>query len=400
VTVKMDDTRKNRITSRRTLLQQTLVSGSVLISGIHNLRGLYPARSSDSDSFQGGTQLGVVEFSDEGTAPMGQVVGDELDGRLFTDLSKLTPEALTTPSNEFYIRTRASKLLETSKPWSIGVGGMIEKPVVLWARDLEKMARPMGLHVLECSGNSRSVHFGMLSLAEWEGVPLQDIFENPELKPARDSRVLISGFDRYVAESRSSIPGASWIFTTSQLRSCGAFLATKMNAQPLTKDHGAPVRLLVPGWYGCACIKWVNEITFVAEDAPATSQMREYAGRTAQVGVPQLGRDYRPATIDFAAMPIRIEKWLVDSQIKYRVVGIQWGETSPHEGLGIRFNPGVDFVPVEDFQNSSGDSWNFWSHAWTPQKPGRYLIRLRRKGVNSAASRLDSGYYDRSVEIK
>ena len=341
-----------------------------------------------------------MEFSDEGGAPMGEAMGDELDGRLFTDLSKLKSESFITPTNEFYIRTRASKLLENSKAWSIQVGGLIAKPINLSARKLEKMARLMGLHLMECAGNSRSAHFGMLSLADWEGVPLQDIFQNAEFKSSQDTRVLISGFDRYATESRSSVPGASWIFTADQLQSSRAFLATKMNAQPLTKDHGAPVRLLVPGWYGCACIKWVNEIRFVAQDAPATSQMREYAGRTAQVGVPQLAKQYRPATINFAAMPVRIEKWSVNSQIKYRVVGIQWGETRPVEGLEIRFNSEGEFVPVEDFQISSGDLWNFWSHAWTPQKAGRYLIRLRRKGASSVASRLDSGYYERSVEIK
>ena len=65
-----------------------------------------------------------------------------------------------------------------------------------------------------------------------------------------------------------------------------------MNGKPLTKDHGAPIRLIVPGWYGCACIKWVNEITLVDDGAEATSQMQEFAGSTQEVGVPKLVRDY------------------------------------------------------------------------------------------------------------
>ncbi len=383
-------------TPRRTFLKQSLISGSLLISGLHKLP--WPQTAPDSDALRGGSRVGIVPFAGEGKVPMGQLLGAELDGRLFTDLSLLTPENPVTPTNDFYIRTRASKLLDSTKPWSIQLAGLIEKPITLRAVDVEKMAKPMGLHLMECAGNSRSAHFGMLSVADWHGVSVQEILQGA--KPTSSSaRVLISGFDQYSSESRSSVPGASWIFTSEQLKTSGAFLATKMNGQPLTPDHGAPVRLLVPGWYGCACIKWVNEISFVPDDAPATSQMQEYANRTMQTGVPVLAKDYRPALIDLAAMPIRIEKWFVHGKIKFCVAGIQWGGSIPIEGLEIRLNPEENFVPVEDFQPSANDQWRFWSHVWTPQASGKYFVRLRPQGPNVIAPRLNSGYYERIIQI-
>jgi DMSO/TMAO reductase YedYZ molybdopterin-dependent catalytic subunit len=384
------------IRTRRALLKESFISGSLLISGFHKLS--WPHGAPDSDSLQGGVQTGVVDFAGEDEEPMDEAMGTELDGRLFTNLSLLTPENAVTPTSNFYIRTRASRLLETAKPWSIQLAGLVEKPVILWTENLRKTARPMGLHLMECAGNYLGAHFGMLSVADWDGIPLQEILEIG--KPALQAgRILISGFDHYAAESLSSVPGASWIFTFDQLKTTGAFLAFKMNGQALTLDHGAPVRLVVPGWYGCACIKWVNEIAFVSDDVPATSQMREYASRTMQSGMPKLAKDYRPAAIDFAAMPIRIEKWLVNGKVKFRVVGIQWGGSRPIEGLEIQFNPEEDYVPVEDFRISAHGTWNFWTHVWTPQKPGRYMIRLRLKDSNVVAKRLSSGYYLRSVEI-
>jgi DMSO/TMAO reductase YedYZ molybdopterin-dependent catalytic subunit len=381
---------------RRSFLKQSLISSSFLISGLHKLP--WSQSAPNSDALRGGTKVGLVPFADEGEVPLGQPLGAELDGRLFTDLSLLTPENPVTPTSDFYIRTRASKLLDTTKPWSIQLGGLIEKPITLRSFDLEKMSQPMGLHLMECAGNSRSAHFGMLSVADWQGVPVQEILQNA--KPASTAApIRISGFDQYAAESSSSIPGASWIFTPDQLKSPGAFLATNMNGQPLTLDHGAPVRLLVPGWYGCACIKWVNEISFVPDESIATSQMREYASRTMQTGVPVLAKDYRPALIDLAAMPIRIEKWFVHGKIRFRVAGIQWGGTSPIEDLEIRFNPEESYEPVEDFQPSAHDLWHFWSHVWTPQASGKYFIHLRTKRPNVVAKRLDSGYYERIVEI-
>jgi len=157
--------------------------------------------------------------------------------------------------------------------------------------------------------------------------------------------------------------------------------------------------LVVPGWYGCASIKWVNEIAGVEEHVDATSQMQEYAARTLQKGVPQLARDYQPATIDQAAMPIRIEKWFVQERIKYRVVGILWGGARPVNVLEIRFNPEEEYVPVDHFQQTTNDPWSFWTHAWLPQRTGTYLIRLRVRDAGVTARRLHVGDYVRSVAI-
>jgi hypothetical protein len=182
------------------------------------------------------------------------------------------------------------------------------------------------------------------------------------------------------------------------LRAAGAFLATEINGTALTKDHGAPVRLVVPGWYGCACIKWVNEITFTGDHEQATSQMQEYAARTMQKGVPRLAREFQPAVVEQAAMPIRIEKWYVDSKILYRVVGIVWGGSVPIRRLQIRFNPDEDFVDVPEFVQERNDPWSFWSYVWKPKQPGTYLIRLAIAEPKVPTQRLDAGYYMRSVE--
>ena len=342
--------------------------------------------------------VGVVEFSGEARVPLGEAFGTELDGRLYTDLSKLTAENSIVPVEQFYIRTRASKLLDNTKPWELQLGGLSDNSFAIQMPDLKKMSAPMGLHLMECAGNVRSAHYGMISVASWNGVALADIIERAKSK-SDAKRVLISGFDTYIAKSASSIPGASWVFTAEELKKAGAFLATEMNGSPLTSDHGAPVRLVVPGWYGCTCIKWVNEINFVDDAAAATSHMQEYAARTMQNGVPQLAREYRPATIEQAAMPIRIEKWVVAGKIRYRIVGIAWGGSVPVKKLQIRFNPEEEYVAVDNFQQTGNDPWRFWTHDWTPKQPGTYMIRLHISDPGVTARRLEAGYYMRTVEI-
>jgi len=98
-------------------------------------------------------------------------------------------------------------------------------------------------------------------------------------------------------------------------------------------------------------------------------------------------------------MPIRVEKWLVKGKLKYRVVGILWGGIVPVNVLEIRFNPEEDYVRVHDFNHANNDPWTLWTHAWSPQAPGTYTIRLRVKEPSVPTRRLDTGYYARSLEI-
>jgi DMSO/TMAO reductase YedYZ molybdopterin-dependent catalytic subunit len=355
-----------------------------------------PTKSDCQDPFASGEQLGVAEFVGESERPLEQAFNSGLDGRLYTDLSKLGSTNLVTPSDAFYVRTRYPDLLVPKDPWRISVLGLPDSPVDLFLDELLPMAVDQGQLVMECSGNTRSSSFGLLSSAEWTGIRLLDAIKGFE-HPADATRLLVSGFDEYSQPSERSTPGASWIFSFGELERTGAFLATRMNGAPLPPDHGAPVRLVVPGWYGCTCIKWVNELRFVGDDEPATSQMREFASRTQQSGTPELARDYLPAEVDLAAMPIRVEKWRVSGAIRYRVVGVQWGGAARTKQLEIRFGNGPwQSICMTDV---SAAPWALWEHPWRPTATGNYAITLRTTDPSIRTRRLDAGYYLREVSI-
>ncbi len=263
--------------TRRDFLRSSFVAGGALLVGFDRISTL--AAQIQADAFEGGKHLGNLDFAGESRAPLDTLFGSELDARLYSDLSILTPENPVPPTERFYVRTCASHLLDSEKAWQIRLGGLVDKNVTLGMLDLTKGARPVGLHLMECSGNARATRYGMISVADWSGTLMSDLLELCKSKP-RATRVVVSGFDSYSATSATSLPGADWVFTVEQLRASKAFLATEMNGQPLSKDHGAPVRLIMPGWYGCASIKWVNAITLVDEFFLATSQMQEFAART------------------------------------------------------------------------------------------------------------------------
>ncbi len=372
------------------------MSGGLWVAGLGEVPWLFSAPN--DKPFAGGKQVGTVEFIHEGRAQMDAPLGAELDGRLYTDLSELAGANQITPTERFYLRTRASKLLPEAKSWRVRIDGLVAATSSMPIENLRRDARTVGVHLMECAGNIGFARFGMISAAEWRGVPLAALLENIKAKKEA-THVLVSAFDEYEIKSATSVPGASWVFSREELGATGAFLATEMNGRALTLDHGAPVRLVVPGWYGCTCIKWVDTITLVDGSTEATSQMKEYAARTQQSGVPALAREYQPAMIEQAAMPIRVEKWLISGKIKYRVVGIAWGGSRPVKVLEIRFNPEEDYVRVDQFEQRRNDPWTLWSHAWSPSAPGTYSIRLAVREPAVRARRLDSGYYVRTVDI-
>jgi len=334
------------------------------------------------------------------TPPFGVLLGSGLDARLFTDLAQLSaalPASPVTPNDRFFVRTAVPSTLARTDPWSIRVGGLVHSPVDLGLAALEPLGGHGGRYLIECSGNSDQTNYGLMSVADWEGVPLGAVLDR--VRPARESyRVLVSGVDEQASRPITSVPGASWIFSRDDLQR--AVLAVRMNGSPLPRHHGFPVRLVVPGWYGCACIKWVDRIELVPDDAPATAQMREFAARTHQAAGAEIARDFTPAVIDTAAMPIRVEKWLMNGRLAYRITGIVWGGSKPTDALSIRFRSGLGWAKVDDCPlPASTLTWSPWAHTWRPESPGRYQIVLRVDDPSIRTRRLDIFFYVREIEI-
>lgn len=351
----------------------------------------------------GGRLTGVIPFGTPGasTTPLNRLLGDGLDARLFTDLSALAPDRLVTPNDRFFVRTATPASLPDVSSWTVEFGGLIEPAPPLTIPAIEGLGRASGRYLIECAGNADPDNYGLISVADWEGIPLRAVLER--LRPTTPShRVLVSGFDienTPQQTSRTSLPGASWIFTRDDLRE--ALLATRMNGAALPREHGAPVRLIVPGWYGCACIKWVNRIDLVADDVPPTTQMWEFANRTHQIGPPALARGYTPAVIDTAALPVRVEQWDVAGKTEYRVIGILWGGEKPTNALAIRFKTSAPWVPVEHCpMPQTTRSWTLWTHTWRPTDPGRYEIVLKVTDPAIRTRRLDLFYYVREIVIE
>ncbi len=385
--------------SRRALMQHTLASLTLPALGCGREIEAGDLVCDGPDPFEGGTFLDVVDFEDEPPPRFGSLRGAGWDARRRYDLARVDVDDRITPTDRFYVRTAEPDLVDIQEDgWTIAVGGQAVKPRSWTIASILDRAVDQGEVLLECSGNTESSNFGLMSSATWRGAPLAGLLDElVDVDPAA-TRVLVSGLDAHSRPSTHSDPGASWVFTLEEVAAYGGFLATHLNGERLPRDNGFPVRLVMPRWYGCTCIKWVDEIRLVGDDEPATAQMLEFASRTHQDGQPKLARDYRPAVMQLAAMPVRVERWLVDDRESYRILGIAWGgEEAAVEGLQAELN-GVREPVSRCAARDSADTWALWVHRYDP--PERGLVEISMHAAESVPQyRLDRGWYTRTFRV-
>lgn len=353
--------------------------------------------------------------------------------RQYTDFSELFPDgkldlpewdatALANSTRNYYIRTETPNLIDFKKLTHIKMDGLVEAPSSLAISEIVKQTGDIGVTMMECAGNDHYAQFRLMSAADWDGIWLEDL-----LKPDAAGRsflgscridpkathVLINGFDDSTESGWNgpfgvqSTAGASWIFSFDELIKQKAFLATKMNGETLTPDHGFPVRLMVPGYYGCASIKWIDRMTFLVPDerTPATSQMIEFADRTNQHGSPKLYKDHIPPELDLAAMPIKAEKWRgANGQDIYRLIGLVWGGmdiTAPELQINFKNRHGkvLQQGAIEMSRRDNLLSWQHWTYWWKPEHRGHHLIDLNALNPGIKTRRLDKLHYQRMLKV-
>src|SRR6266576_6386739 len=117
--------------TRRDFAKRGMVCAGALLAGFEQV--LWPPsvaglQNRSNDPFLSGRQLGVVDFMNPRPVEMDAAQGSELDGRLYTDLSKLSLQEAVIATAHFYVRTRVSRLLPGTKSWLVRVEGLVEKP--------------------------------------------------------------------------------------------------------------------------------------------------------------------------------------------------------------------------------------------------------------------------------
>lgn len=266
-----------------------------------------------------------------------------------------------TPNDEFYVTTYSSKVPDTNaSSFRLRIEGLVEKPYVLTFKEIEEMKDRTEFVTLQCIGNP--VGGDAIGNALWDGVTLRKIIEKAVPKPGIVKTVFYAN-DGY----SDSIPYRLSL-------SDDVFLAFRMNGKPLPRQHGFPIRAVVPGIYGMKNVKWLSKVELVNFDYKGYWEKKGWSDEAvmqikSQILMPMPGKE----------IPVG----------NYVIGGIAYAGRYGVSRVQISLDDGDTWKDANLKEPLSKWSWVLWQYDWKPAKAGRYTIKVR--GTDKSGKVQESG---------
>jgi DMSO/TMAO reductase YedYZ molybdopterin-dependent catalytic subunit len=280
-----------------------------------------------------------------------------------------------TPTSAFYVRSNHAMPELPAATHRISMEGAVDTPFTVGMEDLARGPLHAGTVTLECAGNGRTGlsplpegepwKAGALGTAVWKGVPLRELLMLA--RPRRDVvEVLVEGADGEGSKRFArSLP-------VSKALHPDTLLALEMNGEPLPRAHGAPVRLVVPGWYGMASVKWVSRIEALTRPFEGYYQRERYIYDRGDGGAPEpVTRMRVKSLITSPAEEARVPPGRVVVQ------GVAWSGERRVVQVEVAVDGGDTWRPATLLEPSRPSAWVRWAFTWEDAAPGRHTLRAR-----------------------
>lgn len=265
--------------------------------------------------------------------------------------------------------------------YKLRIEGLVEKPVELTVAEIKKRPRVEQIIGFECSGNSNTRGNPLIGNAKWAGASLASILKDAGLKAAAREVVFFAA-DAGTEELNHSNTGNTPVkveqhfarsLPVEDARQPDVILAYEMNGQPLPVAHGAPVRLLVPGWYGVANVKWLNRIHVQDTRFMNRFMARDYVTlQSEQVGNETVWNETSVNRIRLKSGIARITK----NGNTLKAVGFALTDGTPLKTVEVKVDDS-SWKPATLWKDNTPYSWKLFTYEWTGAQPGDHTIISR-----------------------
>src|SRR5438094_559113 len=283
-----------------------------------------------------------------------------------------------TPNDQLYSVSHYGTPEVDLGTWELEISGSVKKPKRLSLADIKTRKRKTVTATLECSGNSSNPGFmGAIGNIQWTGTPLAPLLK--ECHPFdRAIEAVFFGADEKVEKIRDQDYLQNFARSLSlhdALKRDDILLAYEMNGRPLEKGHGAPLRLIVPGWFGITWVKWLTRIELLDPRYMSKYMAREYVTvRGEEHDGKTVWRETSVGPMDVKSAVARVLRRRDGS---LRVTGAAWTDGTPLERVELKIDHG-NWAPAElDKTRRSKYSWTFWSYDWRNATPGEHTLVAR-----------------------
>jgi DMSO/TMAO reductase YedYZ molybdopterin-dependent catalytic subunit len=284
-----------------------------------------------------------------------------------------------TSADDFYIVQHYNQPVIPEDQYMLRVTGLVNEALQISLADLKRRRKVEIDAGFECGGNNPGLFHGLIGNARWGGVRLRDLLRDAGVRDG-GIEVVFYGADRGTENVRDVDAEQSFgrsMHIDDALRP-EVLVAYEMNGEPLNLYHGAPVRLIVPGWYGVANVKWMDQIHV---------QDRRYMGRF-------MARDYVTLSRrDIGGVERWEERSVTKIQLKsaiirvtrrgggHRIAGFVLNDGTPLRSVEVKIDDGP-WQAAEIDPDSTQYSWKLFSLDWDNAARGEHTIVSRVTDVN------------------
>ena len=262
--------------------------------------------------------------------------------------------------------------------YKLRITGLVEHPLELTLDNLKKRPRVEHAVGFECSGNNNARGNPLVGNARWAGTPLAPILKEAGIK-GNGREVVFFSADRGnedVTHGRGNAKVDQHFSRGMDVADATrpeVILAYEMNGQPLPQKNGLPLRLIAPGWYGVANVKWLDHIHV---------QDSRHMGRF-------MGRDYVTLkSEDVSGETLWMESWVSRIRLKsavarltrtgnnFKAVGFALTDGTPLKAIEVRVDGGA-WKPATLWKENTQYSWKLFTYEWTGAEPGEHTVVSR-----------------------
>jgi DMSO/TMAO reductase YedYZ molybdopterin-dependent catalytic subunit len=262
--------------------------------------------------------------------------------------------------------------------YRLKISGLVQRPKQLSVDDLKKMGAVDLVAGFECSGNRGPLQ-ALCGNGRWTGVPLKTVLDSAGVKPeAREFVFFGADHGSEEVEWRTQKFTIDVPFGRSLNRekamSAEPFLAWALNGEPLTKHQGSPLRLIVPGWYGVANVKWLAQIHIQEDPYLGKYQARWYRTiRGEMIDGEMKDMETGVTHMNLKSFIARVTK----TGDQCTVTGVVLNDGTPIKSVEVKVDDGPWQAATMDPATRDKFGWKLFHYKWTAPTPGAHTLVSR-----------------------
>ena len=307
-----------------------------------------------------------------------------------------TPQAILkswlTPNPLFYIRNHYT-IPECDSDWELSLGGHVNSALSFTLHDFHSFPIQTLPITLECAGNNRSdlkpqvpgnpFQNGAVSTAIWAGVPLRHLLERAGISEGA-VEVLFEGYDAGQPDPSVDVQPYLRSLPIDVAMHPDTLLAYEMNGEPLSREHGYPVRLVVPGWYGMASVKWLKRITVLQEAFEGFFQTDRYIVESDDGEQVPISKMHVKSLISWPEPNTAL------TMQSHMINGMAWSGFAHIAKVEVSDDGGETWNEADLVGPRYRYSWQQWNIAWSPKSAGQYTLVARATDENGNVQPLET----------